>query len=257
MYPLGEQFKIDKQKAVSNSENIIKGDKYRITVLTERLIRLEYNNSGVFEDRPSEFALMRNFKRPNITVKEDKKYLEITSPYFRLFYIKERPFKGDILNKKKNLLVDVLETNRTWYFKHPEVRNFGIPNSSLAEGGLKGKGLYSAEGMASIDDTNSLIFNEDGTVSKNTELRVDTYLFMYNKDFEEALKDYYQITGFPALPPRYALGNWWSSNNDYDDLSLKTLVDNFERNEIPLSILVLDKDWHKRLKIKDKQLRKQ
>ena len=65
--------------------------------------------------------------------------------------------------------------------------------------------------MSSIDDTKSLILNEDGTTYENPELRVDTYLFMYNKDFEEALKDYYKITGYPALIPRYALGNWWSS----------------------------------------------
>ena len=33
---------------------------------------------------------------------------------------------------------------------------------------------------------------------------------MYDKDFKEALTDYFKITGFPELLPRYALGNWWS-----------------------------------------------
>ena len=255
MYNLGEQFTLDRKRAVANKKNIIQGEKFRFTVLTERLIRLEYNDNGIFIDDPTEQVLYRDLKTPEFHSNEDSNYVVITTKYFKLTYIKGRSFLGGKADPAANLKVELLNTDRFWYYGHPEVRNFGIPNSSLAEGGLKGKGLYSAEGMASIDDTNSLIFNEDGTVSKNTELRVDTYLFMYNKDFEEALKDYYQITGFPALPPRYALGNWWSSNNDYDDLSLKTLVDNFERNEIPLSILVLDKDWHKRLKIKDKHLR--
>ena len=255
MYNLGEQFTLDRKRAVANKKNIIQGEKFRFTVLTERLIRLEYNDNGIFIDDPTEQVLYRDLKTPEFHSNEDSNYVVITTKYFKLTYIKGRSFLGGKADPASNLKVELLNTDRFWYYGHPEVRNFGIPNSSLAEGGLKGKGLYSAEGMASIDDTNSLIFNEDGTVSKNTELRVDTYLFMYNKDFEEALKDYYQITGFPALPPRYALGNWWSSNNDYDDLSLKTLVDNFERNEIPLSILVLDKDWHKRLKIKDKHLR--
>ena len=255
MYNLGEQFTLDRKRAVANKKNIIQGEKFRFTVLTERLIRLEYNDNGIFIDDPTEQVLYRDLKTPEFHSNEDSNYVVITTKYFKLTYIKGRSFLGGKADPAANLKVELLNTDRFWYYGHPEVRNFGIPNSSLAEGGLKGKGLYSAEGMASIDDTNSLIFNEDGTASKNTELRVDTYLFMYNKDFEEALKDYYQITGFPALPPRYALGNWWSSNNDYDDLSLKTLVDNFERNEIPLSILVLDKDWHKRLKIKDKHLR--
>ena len=251
MYPLGEQFKIDKQKAVSNSENIIKGDKYRITVLTERLIRLEYNNSGVFEDRPSEFALMRNFKRPNITVKEDKKYLEITSPYFRLFYIKERPFKGDILNKKKNLLVDVLETNRTWYFKHPEVRNYEAPGYAFDQ--VKNnklnmtKGLYSIDGFVSVDDSKTKVFLESGElVNRDTNNNtIDIYLFAYGKDFEGCLKDYFALTGKPALIPRYALGNWWDKNEIYDDKSLKKLIDQFNEKNIPLSVLLLNSGWHK------------
>ena len=36
------------------SENMITGDKYRITFLTEGLIRLEYDEEGVFEDRPTQ-----------------------------------------------------------------------------------------------------------------------------------------------------------------------------------------------------------
>ena len=255
MYNLGEQFKIDKQRAIANKKNIIQGPNYRFTVLTERLIRLEYNDNGHFVDDPTELVLYRDLKTPEFNLKEDTNFIVITTKYFKLTYIKGKSFLGGKANPSANLKVDLLNTDRYWYYGHPEVRNFGLPNSSLAEGGLKGKGIYSAEGLASIDDTNSLILHEDGTVSKNNELRVDTYLFMYNNDFEEALKDYYQITGFPALIPRYALGNWWSSNENYNDLELKTLIDNFERNEIPLSIIVLDKDWHKRINIKNKNLR--
>ena len=255
MYDLGKQFTLDKKRAIANKKSIVQGKNYRFTVLTERLIRLEYNDNGIFIDDPTERVLYRDLKTPEYNVSEDGNFVVITTKYFKLTYIKGRSFLGGKASPAANLKVELLNTDRFWYYGHPEIRNFGIPNSSLAEGGLKGKGLYSAEGMASFDDTNSLIFNEDGTVSQNSELRVDTYLFMYNKDFEKALKDYYQITGYPALPPRYALGNWWSSNNDYDDLKLKTLVDNFENNEIPLSIVVLDKDWHKRIKIKDKHLR--
>ena len=40
MYNLGDHFKIDKTKAIANPKCIVKGDKYRFTVLTERLIRL-------------------------------------------------------------------------------------------------------------------------------------------------------------------------------------------------------------------------
>ena len=52
MYNLGEQFKINVQRGVAKEKNILKGRTYRFTVLTERLIRLEYNENGNFIDSP-------------------------------------------------------------------------------------------------------------------------------------------------------------------------------------------------------------
>ena len=248
MYNLGEYFKIDKNRAKANDKSIIKGDKFRFTVLTERLIRLEYNDKGVFVDDPTELVLYRDLETPKFDLIDNANFVSISTSYFKLTYIKGKSFIGGKASPANNLKVELLNTNNYWYYGHPEVRNFGIPNSSLAEGGIKGKGLYSADGMASIDDSNTPILNEYGTTSPNSDIKIDTYLFMYNNDFELALKDYYKITGYPALVPRYALGNWWSSNEDYDDLKLKTLVDSFENEGIPISVLVLDKDWHKRKK---------
>ena len=42
--------------------NVVKGDKYRITVLTEGLLRLEYSEDGVFEDRATQTVLNRDFE---------------------------------------------------------------------------------------------------------------------------------------------------------------------------------------------------
>ena len=248
MYNLGENFKLDKEKAKANPKSIIKGDKYRFTVLTERLIRIEYNEQGNFIDNPTELVINRNLNLPKFELIDNSNFISITTKYFKLTYIKGKSFIGGKANPANNLKVELLGTKHFWYYGHPEIRNFGKPNSDISHGGLQGKGLYSSDGMASIDDSKSLIFNEDGTVVENSELRIDTYLFMYNKDFEQALIDYFEITGYPALPPRYALGTWWSSNEDYDDLKLKTLVDDFEKNKIPISIIILDKDWHKRKK---------
>ena len=40
-------------------ENIIQGEKYRFTLITDRLIRMEYNENGVFEDRPTQIIWNR------------------------------------------------------------------------------------------------------------------------------------------------------------------------------------------------------
>ncbi len=248
MYNLGEYFKLDMAKAIANPKSIIKGDKYRFTVLTERLIRLEYNDNGNFVDEPTQQVLYRNLKIPKFELTDNSNFLSITTKYFKLTYIKGKSFLGGKASPANNLKVELLNTKTVWYYGHPEIRNFGIPNSSLEIGGIQGKGLYSADGMASFDDTESLQFKENGEAHKNLDLRIDTYLFMYGSDFELALKDYYEITGYPALVPRYALGNIWSSGEDYDDLKLKQLVDSFQQEKIPLSTIILDRDWHTRKK---------
>ena len=249
MYNLGDYFKLDKNKAQANPKSIIRGDKYRFTVLTERLIRLEYNDNGNFIDDPTELVINRNLPLPKFEVIDNANFISITTKYFKLTYIKGKSFLGGKANPANNLKVELLGTSSYWYYGHPEIRNFGKPNSEIAKGGIKGKGLYSSDGMASIDDSSNYIFNEDGTVIQNDDLRIDTYLFMYKNDFDLALKDYFEITGYPALPPRYAFGTWWSSNDDYNDLKLKLLVDEFEKKEVPLSIFLLDKDWHLRKKV--------
>ena len=43
----------------ANPESIIQGDKYRFTVLTSQLIRLEYNENNIFEDNPTQTVLTR------------------------------------------------------------------------------------------------------------------------------------------------------------------------------------------------------
>ena len=247
MYNLGKQFDFDYEQAKANPKNIIQGNKYRFTVLTERLIRMEYNENGVFEDRPTKLVWYRNMDKVNYKLKEDEKYLEIETSYFRLTYQKEKPFKGSWINSMGNLKVELLNSDRIWYYGHPEVRNYGAPSTSLDDnnGKLKlKKGLYSVDGFASIDNSNDSIFMPNGTVEERVEKGLDIYLFMYLKDFALCLKDYFGITGSPALIPRYALGNWWSRNLEYNDKSLSELVNSFEENKIPLSVVLLDKDWH-------------
>lgn len=249
MYPLGDNFKL-KTNPIANSKNIIKGDKYRITILSERLIRFEYNESGIFEDLSTEFAWNRNFPEVKYDIKQDSRFLEITTSYFKISYTKEKNFKGSKLSPESNLKVEVLNSNSVWYYGHPEVKNYGAPFSEInnKEGKIKfAKSLYSLDGFASFDDSNSKVIEEDGTIRERKEKELDIYVFAYLKDFSKALKDYFDLTGYPALIPRYALGNWWSRDLEYNDESLKKLIDTFERKNIPLSILLLDNDWHNKV----------
>ena len=52
MNTLGGYFVNNMNDAKCKKENIVLGKKYRISILTDRLVRLEYNKDGKFEDNP-------------------------------------------------------------------------------------------------------------------------------------------------------------------------------------------------------------
>ena len=260
MYDLGDQFALDLSKAKADPACVFMGEKYRITVLTERLVRLEYSENGVFEDSPTELVMCRNFPKPEFTVTDKKNELIIKTKYFALTYSKNAHFKGNSISKTSNLKVELLNTDKVWYYGHPEARNYQAPILQSTENNEEDsrfnmRGLYSLDGFASIDDSNSKIFNARGNCLQRANPEIDIYLFMYFTDFSLCLKDYYLLTGYPALIPRFALGNWWSRNDTYDEDKLLELVDNFELHKIPMSVVMLDKDWHVRVKAGDTHLK--
>ena len=68
----------------------------------------------------------------------------------------------------------------------------------------------SRSGCSQIDDSHSLVLDENGWTQVRTGDGVDIYVFAYGNDYKEALNDFYRLTGKTPMLPRYALGNWWS-----------------------------------------------
>ncbi len=54
-----EQYRIQAEP-VCRKENVIQGTDYRISVLTAGLVRLEYSEKGIFEDRPTQVVWNRD-----------------------------------------------------------------------------------------------------------------------------------------------------------------------------------------------------
>lgn len=240
MYDLGEQFKFDLSKAVANPDSIFRGNKYRITILTERLVRVEYNEQGAFVDYPTELIWYRKFNKPNFTVEQNETNLNIRTKYFELNYYKEQPFnKG---KSAKNLQVKLKSNEKIWYYGHPEVRNYSIGAFSIDEKNdqVLNKSLYSIDGFATIDDSKSNLILENGTFASRNNNGIDIYVFMYGRDFYLALTDYFAITGYPPLIPRYALGNWWTKNENYNDLAVANVARKFEENDIPIATFLIN-----------------
>ena len=252
MYPIGDQFKPEYDRLVPDTKCIITGKVFRISILSNKIIRLEYNTNGVFVDRPTMFAKRRNLGNVDFSIKQDNNYLEVTSKYFILSYIKEQPFVGTATDPARNLRITlnshVKDRRKDWFYLNPEVRNMngnliGIDVSIPKQ--LE-RGLFSLDGFASIDDSNNMLILEDGTLSKPPEGHYDIYVFMYDIDINQCLFDYFKLTGSPVLPPRYAFGNWWSRNISYNEKDAVATIRNFEKNEIPISVFLFDNDWHYR-----------
>ena len=249
MASLKEHFKINADNLVSDTKMVFKGVNYRITVLSERLIRFEYSRDGEFYDGATELVHNRNFEAPKIRSEQDETFLVITTKYFMLQYAKEKPFKGPSFAPDSNLKVKLVNTDKFWYLGHPEARNYKGSAFSIEDFGSEtslSNGLYSTDGFAVLDDSHSLLIDKDGYLQQSTKKRQDFYLFIYRRDFGLCLKDYFTLTGYPPMVPRYALGVWWNRDQIYDFEDTKKLLKAFNKHEIPLSVLLLSEFWHRK-----------
>ena len=77
MYDLGPNFKVDITKSKTPASYVYRGSRYRISILSNTLIRLEYSETGEFNDYPTFFASNRSFGQPKVTVEEDTEILII------------------------------------------------------------------------------------------------------------------------------------------------------------------------------------
>ena len=245
MYVLGDHFKNNAVNKLSPENSaIISGSCYRISVLSERLVRLEYSSDGSFNDCETTIVKNRKFPVPEFYKKEDDHMLYIETYYFTLAYAKNSPFNSKSLTAKSN------NRDETWYYGQKEVKNFNSTAMCLDNTTKMPdfeKGLFALNGIVTIDDSKSMRFDENRNLLAFNPPKdyVDMYLFIYDKDFALCLKDYYGLTGYPKMIPRYALGNWWSKEYEFKESDILAKIDRFKMRGIPLSVFLLDKGWAK------------
>ena len=124
---------MDLSKGRAQEGCMFQGQNYRITLLSERLLRLEYNKNGIFYDAPSQFAINRKFPVVKANVKQDEKYLEIVTKYFTLSYAKEKSFDAGKLMPMANLKISVNNSDKSWYINNAEAKT--LPGLNISEDG--------------------------------------------------------------------------------------------------------------------------
>ena len=58
-----------------NQKNQVSGDHYRFTVITNKMIRMEYQSAGQFEDATTQTVVNRDFGKPDFQVIRDQEGL--------------------------------------------------------------------------------------------------------------------------------------------------------------------------------------
>lgn len=242
----------DGAPAPASAGATVEGPGYRITVLTDRLLRIEWDPDECFVDEKTQTVIDRAFPVPLYDVVRKGSGVEITTDSLRLRYDGRKPSSSGL---SVTLLTGATDVHyATWRYgqEYPQALplrgNLGSTARTLDE--VDGAtdippGILSTFGFGVLDDSSSLILGEDGWIHPRAEEGTcDLYFFGYGRDFSSALHDFHALTGPIPLVPRFALGNWWSRYWAYDESGYLALMAKFRDNGIPLSVAVIDMDWH-------------
>lgn len=213
----------------------------RFTVLTDRLIRMEYDPDGRFEDRPSQVFWQRRQPVPAFNAARAGQGVQIATDHLLLRYA-GGPFSAESLS------VTLRAFGAVWRYGDPDPLNLLGTARTLDQ--VSGAtqlepGLLSRSGWSVIDDGRSLVFNDDGWLTPRRSADAhDLYFFGYGQAFADCLRDYRRIAGAVPLIPRFILGNWWSRYWAYTQAELMGVVSEFSERRVPLAICIVDMDWH-------------
>ena len=226
----------------------------RFTVLTPQLIRMEWSEDGVFEDRATLTFVNRNIEVPQFKVYQSRSKVVIKTDELRLTYQKGEKFSAKSLSAEF-----MLGPNKVvWHYGDIDSLNLMGTTRTLdkADGwNLNPKdpmepGVISRSGWSVVDDSDRHLFVDVASHWQHwVECRPekeyqDLYLFAYGHDYMQAVKDYITIAGRIPLPPKYAFGYWWSRYWQYSDNELRDLIGQLRSLDVPIDVLIVDMDWH-------------
>ena len=235
-------------------------DQVRITVVTDGVVRLEWEESGRFTDSPSFVASERDY--PDTDFKVSKKGKEVMIQTSRMT-VSYKMNSGKFT--KNNLEIKAADGFFTWKpgmqqkenlkgtFRTLDGLDGDVQTQSWVADMKKGEirqfedGILAKDGWTLIDESENFLFDDsEWAWVKEREAKEcqDWYFMAYGHDYKAALKDFTVFAGKMPLPPRFTFGYWWSRYWAYTDKEMRTLVDKFHAYDIPLDVLVVDMDWH-------------
>ncbi len=235
---------IAKTAPLANPNNIIHWGNFRVTVLFDRLFRVEEDASGTFCDEATLTVWFRDMPAvPFETTEQDGKlYVKTAKATLVLGACREESY---VILDDRNVALDnsqnLCGTEPTLDCCDGELKF--IPGWGFFKLPLT-MGVLSKNGVAVWEDTEAAVLGADGMIQTTRPDTMDIYIFAYGHDYRAALRDYYAITGATPKLPRYALGNWWSRYHEYTDREYLGILDRMAERDIPLTVATVDMDWH-------------
>lgn len=251
---------------VANADATVVCGNARFTVLTPEMIRIEYSDKGVFEDRATFTIVNRQLDTPAFEKTEDADFVYITTDKLSLKYRKGTD-PVTIPASARNLSVTMQHNGAEvlWYPGKPDPLNLKGTCRTLDGSNGDNKrselenGLVSRSGWAVIEDSWTSA-RPDGSRSfalePNDELgydwwaerkdphALDIYFLGYGKEYTKALADFTKIAGKIPLPPAFTFGYWYSKYASYTADDYRNIMTDLVTNDIPCDVMILDMDWH-------------
>ena len=228
----------------ANTANIVLWRTLRVTILTDRLFRIEQSNDQCFLDSATTMVWYRDMPPVDYTVVKKEDSLHIITPKVTLVIFDDFAKSYVILNAQNVLLDNVANLKGTTF----SLDGFEGTQKLLADGTRVpldlGVGVASRNGVAVLDDSKTPVLGDDGMVYPREQDTQDLYVFAYGHDYRAAVCAYYMLTGNPPKLPRYTLGNWWSRYHAYTEQKYLNTLDKLADQDIPITVATVDMDWH-------------
>ncbi len=235
------------------------GGKARFTILTDRLVRMQYINGSMPDPSVLDAATLafvnRNLPQVDFTATPKGNGVVISTPSVLITYT-GGPFTAASLSVTSR---DPSSAFTSW---DGGMRSADDPGNLLGTfrtldgtGNVtlnctqNGKehcvwGVLSRSGWALVEDQDNAVLDEHdwpfdtfGQLYPRPEIS-DWYLFAYGHDYRGALAAFGKVSGAMAMPPRAALGTWFTRWFDYSNIDVRDLIDAYRSRDVPLDILV-------------------
>ena len=230
-----EQYmKVETDSVTDPAYTVVRGD-VRFSVLTDRLLRVEWDKEAYFTDEPTQKVWFRNFNRPSFQVKELGDIVRIQTEKTIFEYDSKKNQMESITLADGKVVTDFQKGNLKGTCRTLD-NSFG--KRKLEDG------LVSLQGVSVLDDTDSLLIAEDGSIEVRKKTEKDEYYFAFGQDYRECIRTLYALCGESPLVPRYCLGNWWSRYKAYSQEEYISLMEQFLERKIPITVATIDMDWH-------------